>query len=333
MMRSLVPATMFLAMLGGRSLQAHQELTLQLSGTTQVQFAGYYIANYQGFYDEAGLAVTVNAGGPEISPDQVLADGRADIIVERMPAALASREKGIPLVNIAQPFKHSGMELACRKDSGIASPLDLEDKIVGVRRRGDEYPFLSWMAKLGLSSASSPSRITLLEQDSNADPLFEGQVDCISTTSYDQYWQSLDIDEASARLMVFNYRDQGVTMLDDGLYVLASTLGDPGRVNALAAFVRQSMRGWEWARTNPDEATRILLEYDTAGTATGIQQRRMLTEINKLTRDSDGRLDPADYEHTVRALLAIPAHPPITTPPSAAWTHMVTDAVPQPIPD
>ena len=83
----------------------------------------------------------------------------------------------------------------------------------------------------------------------------------------------------------------------------------------------------------PGRGNSNLLEYDTAGTATETQQRRMLTEINKLTRDSDGRLDPADYEDTVRALLAIPTHPPITTPPSAAWTHAVTDAVPQPIPD
>ena len=118
-------------MLGGRPVQAHQEFTLQLSGTAQVQFAGYYIANYQGFYDEAGLAVTVNAGGPEIAPDQVLADGRADIIVERMPAALACREKGILLVNIAQPFKHSGMELAWDAGSRARSTSRAKSSVCG----------------------------------------------------------------------------------------------------------------------------------------------------------------------------------------------------------
>ena len=85
------------------------ELTLQLKWVTQGQFAGYYVAKDKGFYEEAGLDVTINPGGPDIAPPQVIAGGGADVIVEWMPAALAAREKGVPLVNIAQPFERSGM--------------------------------------------------------------------------------------------------------------------------------------------------------------------------------------------------------------------------------
>ena len=63
-----------------------------------------------------------------------------------MPSALATREKGIALVNIAQVFKRSGMELTCRADSGVKTPADFKGKTLGVWFGGNEYPFLSWMS-------------------------------------------------------------------------------------------------------------------------------------------------------------------------------------------
>ena len=100
-------------------------MTLQLKWVTQAQFAGYYVAKDKGFYKDAGLDVTIKPGGPDINPEQVLAGGGADVVVDWMPSALATREKGSPVVNIAQPFKRSGLELTCRADSGIKTPKDL----------------------------------------------------------------------------------------------------------------------------------------------------------------------------------------------------------------
>ena len=101
---------------------ANEDVTLQLKWVTQAQFAGYYVALDKGFYEDAGLDVTIKPGGPDIGPEQVIAGGGADVIVDWMPAALAAREKGLPLVNIAQPFKKSGMMLTCLKESGIKTP-------------------------------------------------------------------------------------------------------------------------------------------------------------------------------------------------------------------
>ena len=146
-------------------------MTLQLKWVTQAQFAGYYVAKDKGFYKAAGLDVTINPGGPDIAPPQVIAGGGADVIVDWMPSALASREKGVPLVNIAQPFKRSGMMLTCRKDTGITTPADLKGKTLGVWFYGNEYPFLSWMAKLGLKTDGSADGVTVLKQGFNVDPL------------------------------------------------------------------------------------------------------------------------------------------------------------------
>src|SRR3982751_1934700 len=98
--------------------QAADPLTLQLKWFGDAQFAGYFVAQAKGFYKDAGLDVTIKPGGPDIAPPQVIAGGGADVIVDWMPSALASREKGAPLVHVAQPFKRSGMELTCRKDTG-----------------------------------------------------------------------------------------------------------------------------------------------------------------------------------------------------------------------
>jgi NitT/TauT family transport system substrate-binding protein len=327
MRKTVLTAAAVLASLGlGAAAQAADEVTLQLKWVTQGQFAGYYAAKDKGFYEEEGLDVTINPGGPDIAPPQVIAGGGADVIVEWMPAALASREKGVPLVNIAQPFKRSGMELTCMKDTGIAKPEDFRGKTLGVWFYGNEYPFLSWMAKLGIPTDGSAQGVKVLKQGFNVDPLLQKQADCISTMTYNEYWQVIDAGIKPEDLVVFKYEDQGVATLEDGLYVLEKRLEDPKFADVMARFVRASMKGWDWTRANPDEAAEIVLENDATGAQTEQHQKRMVGEINKLTEGSNGVLDPADYERTVQTLLSGGSDPVITKAPEGPWTHAVTDA-------
>ena len=172
--------------------QAQDKITLQLKWVTQAQFAGYYVAKDKGFYKDAGLDVTIKAGGPDINPSQVIAGGGADVVVDWMPSALATREKGVPLVNIAQVFQHSGMELTCRNDSGVKSSADFKGKTLGVWFSGNEYPFLSWMDKLGLKTNGEPDGVKVLKQGFNVDPLLQKQAACISTMTYNEYWQLIE---------------------------------------------------------------------------------------------------------------------------------------------
>ncbi len=307
------------------SAQAADEVTLQLKWVTQAQFAGYYVAKEKGLYDEAGLDVTINPGGPDIAPPQVIAGGGADVIIDWMPSALASREKGVALVNIAQPFKRSGMMLTCRKETGIKAAADFKGKTLGVWFFGNEYPFLSWMSKLGIPTKGGADGVTVLKQGFNVDPLLQKQADCISTMTYNEYWQVIDAGIPAEELLVFKYEDEGVATLEDGLYVLEERLSDAAFVERMARFVKASMKGWDWARENPKEAALIVLENDATGAQTEKHQIRMMGEINKLTEGSDGKLDPADYERTVKTLLSGGSDPVITKAPEGAWTHAVID--------
>ncbi len=287
---ALMMAAMVLG-LAATAAHAADKVTLQLKWVTQAQFAGYYVAKEKGFYDEVGLDVTINPGGPDIAPPQVIAGGGADVVIDWMPSALATREKGVPLVNIAQPFKRSGMMLTCRKETGIKTPADFKGKTLGVWFYGNEYPFLSWMSQLKIPTAGGADGVTVLKQGFNVDPLLQKQADCISTMTYNEYWQVIDAGIPADDLVVFKYEDEGVATLEDGLYVLEDKLKDAAFAERMAKFVKASMKG----------------------------------EINKLTEGSDGTLDPADYERTVKTLLSGGSDPVITKQPEGAWTHAITD--------
>lgn len=325
-MKKLSLAAGFVALgLSAMAAQAADKVTLQLKWVTQAQFAGYYVAQDKGFYKDAGLDVTLKAGGPDIAPEQVIAGGGADVIVTWMPAALAAREKGAALVNIAQPFKKSGLMLTCRKETGITSPDDFKGKTLGVWYYGNEYPFLAWMSKLGLKTDGTD--VTVLKQGFNVDPLLQKQADCISTMTYNEYWQVIEAGVKPEDLVVFKYEDQGVATLEDGLYVMEDKLKDPKFVETMAKFVKASMQGWEYARANPEEAVNIVLENDASGAQTEQHQTTMMQEVNLLTEGSDGTLDVAAAERTVETLMLGGSDPVITKKPEGAWSDVVTNAM------
>ena len=311
------------------SVGAHaaEKVTVQLKWLPQAQFAGYYVAQAKGYYKEAGLDVTIKPGGPDISPVQVIAGNQADVVVNWMPDALAAREAGVPLVNIAQVFNQSGLMLTCKKASGVTSPKDFKGKTLGVWYGGNEYPFLNWMAKLGYKD----SDIKILKQGFNVDPLLQNQAACISTMIYNEYWQVVDAGVKESDLVTFFYEKEGVASLEDGLYVLESKLKDPAFVARMGKFLKATFRGWNDAVKDPAGAAKIVVAADMSGSATEKVQKRQMENVAKLITTAStpkmGYLEPAAYERTVKVLLAAGSSPVIKKDPGkAAYTHAVWEA-------
>ena len=328
----IIKKLVLLVLTTGMAFAAHaaDKVTIQLKWVTQAQFGGYYVAQDKGYYSAAGLDVTIKPGGPDIATPQVIAGGGADVIVDWMPSALASREKGVSLVNIAQIFKKSGMMLTCRKDSGIKSPSDFRGKTLGVWFYGNEYPFLSWMSQLGIPTKGGSNGVTVLKQGFNVDPILQKQAECVSTMTYNEYWQVVDAGLSPSELVVYKYEDQGVATLEDGLYVLEKNLRNKAFVDKMARFLRASIKGWKYAADHPDEAADIVLENDDTGAQTEKHQRRMMREINKLVGNQPqgiGYLIPADYNRTVKVLMSSDSTPVITKKPKGAWSHIIWDAM------
>jgi NitT/TauT family transport system substrate-binding protein len=302
------------------SALAADPVTLQLKWVTQAQFGGYFVAKEKGFYEEEGLDVTILPGGPDIAPETVIAGGGADVIVDWMGGALAAREKGTMLVNIAQPFTKAGMELVCPTYTNIKSEADFKGKTLGVWFFGNEYPFYAWMNKIGMPVEGGPDGVTVLKQSFDVQPLIQKQADCISVMTYNEYGQVIDAGFKPEDLVVFNYSAMGNDLLEDGLYVLEDKLADPAFKDKMVRFVRASMKGWEYALANPEEAAQIVVDNGGQDLA---HQIYMMGEVAKLTAGGNGVLNVDAYNRTEQALLDQKI---IATKPSGAWTHDVTTA-------
>ena len=172
---------------------AADSVTLQLKWVTQAQFAGYYVAKDKGFYKDEGLDVTIKPGGPDIAPEQVIAGGGADVIVDWMGGGARRAREGRaagqhrPAVQegrawswSAQGYRHQDAE------------ADFKGKTLGVWFFGNEYPFYAWMNKLGMTTDGGPDGVTVLKQSFDVQPLIQKQADCISVMTYNEYWQVLD---------------------------------------------------------------------------------------------------------------------------------------------
>jgi NitT/TauT family transport system substrate-binding protein len=313
-------------MAGAFSLAAAQAfaadaVTLQLKWVAQAQFAGYFVAKDKGFYEEENLDVTIKPGGPDIAPEQVIAGGGADVVVTWMAAALAARDKGVGLVNIAQPYKKAGMQLVCPADGPVKTTDDFKGKTLGVWFFGNEYPFYAWMNSLGVSTEGGADGVTVLKQSFDVQPLIQKQADCISVMTYNEYWQLIDAGYTPEDLIVFNYTQMGVDLLEDGLYAMEENLADPAFKDKMVRFVRASMKGWEYAIANPEEAAGMVMD---AGGQDEAHQVRMMGEVAKLIDQPDAKLIIPAYERTAKALLDQKI---IEKEPTGAYTTEITDAL------
>jgi NitT/TauT family transport system substrate-binding protein len=320
-MKKTMKLTIALAMslMAGSALAA-DKVVLQLKWVAQAQFAGYFVAKDKGFYEKQGLDVEIKPGGPDIAPEQVIAGGGADVIVDWAGGALAAREKGVKLVNIAQPFAKAGMELVCPKDGPIKSEKDFPGHTLGVWFFGNEYPFYAWMNKLGFKTDGGKDGVTVLKQSFDVQPLIQKQADCISVMTYNEYWQLIDAGFKPDDLIVFNYAAMGNDLMEDGLYAMEDKLKDPAFKANMIKFVKASMEGWKYAKDHPDEAAGIVMDN---GGQDENHQKRMMGEVAKLLGNGDGKLDHALYERTEKALLDQKI---IKAKPEGAYTDEITEA-------
>ena len=297
---------------------AADAVTLQLKWVAQAQFGGYYAAKEKGFYKDEDLDVTIKPGGPDIAPEQIIAGGGADVIVDWMAGALAARDKGVPLVNIAQPYAKGGLEMVCPKDGEVQKPEDFPGHTIGVWFYGNEYPFFAWMNKLGYSTEGGDKGVNVLKQSFDVQPLIQKQADCIHVMTYNEFGQLLDAGYTADDLNIFNYADLGNNMLEDGLYVLQDKLKDDAFKDKMVRFVRASMKGWQYAVDHPDEAAQFVVDNGGQGLE---HQQYMAKEVAKLI--GNGKLDEAGYDRTASM---VQNQKIIDKKPEGAWTHDVTDA-------
>mgnify|MGYP000123432571 FL=1 len=277
---------------------------LQLQWFTQAQFAGYYAAQDQGFYEAMCLDVTILEGAVDIAPHVVLANGESDFAISWVSKALAGREGGANIVDIAQIFQRSGTLQVSFKDKNITSAADFKGKNIGNWGYGNEFEIFAALTKAGLDPAKD---VTLVQQQFDMAGLLAGDIDAAEAMTYNEYAQVLEaINPDTGALYtaddfnVVSYEDEGVGMLQDAIWADGSRLSDPAYVDTATKFVAASIQGWAFCRDNTQACTDIVV---AKGSKLGAShQLWQMNEVNKLIWPASmgaGMIDSAAWDRTV----------------------------------
>jgi NitT/TauT family transport system substrate-binding protein len=308
----------------GTLAAAKEKVTLQLKWVAQAQFAGYYAAKEKGFYDAAGLDVTVKPGGPDIIPEQVVAGGGAQFGIDWLPSLLSAREQGTPLINVAQVFQYSGMREIAFKSTGIKTVNDLRSRKVAVWFGGNEFELLATLDKYRINRDKD---LTLVKQPFDMNLLLNHQVAAAAAMTYNEYHQVLEAGVKPSDLVVIDFNKEGTAMLEDGIFTTESWLKNAHNKEVAARMLRVSFQGWIFCRDHPADCVDIVLKQDATGVMTKQHQTTMMAEINKLIwgppapAHSVGYMEPAAFTRTAGIAHRFGV---IKKPASAsAYTHAV----------
>ena len=283
-----------------------QQVRLQLQWFKQGQFAGYIAAVEQGFYAERGLDVEILEGGVDIVPQTVLAQGQADFAIAWVPKALASREQGAGITDVAQVFQKSGTYQVSFADKGIRSAADLKGKKVGNWGFGNEFELFAGMTKAGLTPATD---VTLVQQQFDMQALLSGEIDAAQAMSYNEYAQVLEApNPATGKLYqpsdfsVIDWNESGTAMLQDAIWASTERLQDPAYQDLTTRFIAGSLEGWAYCRDNVESCRDMVV---AAGSTLGAShQLWQVNEVNKLIWPSPaagaGTIDQAAWDRTVK---------------------------------
>jgi NitT/TauT family transport system substrate-binding protein len=281
-------------------------VSLQLQWVAQSQFAGYYAAKAQGFYEEFCLDVTILEGAVDIVPQQVVASGQAQFGIAWVPKVLASREEGANLVNIAQVFQRSGTLEVSWADNPVATIADMRGKKIGTWGFGNEHELFAAMRLEGIDP-NNPDDVEIINQSFDMLALLNRELDAAEAMTYNEYAQVLEaVNEETGELyqpedlVVIDFNEVGTAMLQDHVFVDGDWLAEEGNEALATNFLAASFKGWQFCRDNFDECVQIVL--DNGPTLGEGHMRWQLNEINKLIWPSPqgiGIMDEALWDQTV----------------------------------
>lgn len=231
-----------------------QAVSMRLQWFPQYQFAGYIVAKTQGYYEEAGLDVTLNPGGPDMVPLPLVAGGSDEFGSTGADTVLIARANDIDIVALATWFQASPVGFMVHADSGIAGPQDFSGRTVGMFY-GDnvETEYRALLAAAGVDR----STINEVPGDFNLRPFLTRQVDVWPVYVTDQPNQARR-EGADVELIVA--RDYGVELMGDVLFTTERFARD--NPNTVRAFVEATLRGWHYALENPAETVALVAEYN-----------------------------------------------------------------------
>ncbi len=329
MKKRILLAAAGLVALTGLALQgsAQEKLTpvkLQLKWFPQSQFAGYFAAKENGYYKDEGLDVTFLPAG-DANPVKAVLGGAADFGTTWITDFLVNREKGAPIVHIAQMFQKSGFTLVSLKEKNIKTVADLKGKTVGIWPGGNEYPIIAALKKAGLTTTldtgvANPD-VKLITFGFDPALVFPDKVDAVSAMTYNEVNQIVGLGFPLSKVNILRLPDAGVNLLEDLIFTTEKALADKNYGGSglsgediAVKLVRASIKGWNYAVRSQPATVKLVLPLcgntckGSGAIDSAAHQTWQLKEIVKLyaagptLKGYGGLLEPKTFDDNVKLL-------------------------------
>ena len=247
--------------------------------TAQAQFAGYYVAEVQGFYREAGIKVQIVHPSATQSAMSRLRQNQCQATTLQLCQALEIVGDDMPLVNILQTSMNNAMVIVAAKDE---DPLKHKGARVGI-----------WSVGFGqlaiCMSIMDHLNYEFVRFAQNVNLFVSGALDATLAMSYNEYYQLIQAGMKITDKNVYRFCDHGYNVQEDGVYMRRDYYEK--HPDQARRFAQASRKGWEWAAEHPEETLDIVMQYvDRENIATNrIMQRLMLKEVLRLQIDRESK--------------------------------------------
>lgn len=255
-----------------------QQITFSPQWTAQSQFAGYYAALENGYYEDAGLDVRISHPTKSNSAMNSLKYGSSDIITSELIQAMMAPEDGMNLVNLLQTTQHSTLVLISRSKD-VDDLSDLAGSRIGTWKIGfSEIPHMI--------DEEQNLDIEWIKLLNSLNIYIAGAIDATLAKSYNELiaFSMSGVTPGS----VFRFGEHGYDFPEDGLFVTEEFYRN--NTEACRRFAEASRKGWEWVRDNREAAIDIVMKYvkeDNVAT-NRYHQKWMLDAILEAQEDVKG---------------------------------------------
>lgn len=277
----------------GANSQGKPTVNLQLGWLLSGNQLGEACAKQLGYFDQEGIALAFQPGGPNIDGVAIVASGKFESgQVSSSPSLMLAVSQDIPIKCFAVGGQQHPYTFFSLKKNPIKEPKDLIGKKIGIQATG-----VILLKALLAKNKIDEKDVTIVTSGADMTPLMTGQVDAFTG------WQTnttalrvLGDQRVDMRLW-----DTGVKLYALPYYATVQTLQTKGEL--LQKFVRATAKGWEYAYHNREKAVDLLikefpnLKRDDELEAVGTMLKYAFSDNTK--KNGWGAMDPAVWQEQI----------------------------------
>jgi len=255
---------------------------------------GIYMAQKLGYFEEAGLDVSIDAPSDPAAPVKQVAAGRTDLAISYEPEVALAREQGLDVVAVGALVDRPLTSLIWLKQSGIKGVGDLKGKTIATAG----IPYQDAFLKTILARANlTPDDVKSVNVGFGLLPALVGGSAQAMLGGYSNV-EGVDLRERGKAPVVTPVDQLGVPTYDELVFVAnRNTLEeDPEKFRLFLAALQ---RGTEAAVENPGVATTAITEAnpDLEPKLAAAEVKATLPLLGARTADQPyGYMDPKEWE-------------------------------------